>query len=124
MRECRRALRAARHLASRGQLRATKSSTTHAITRRDVIYRAICRALTHAASSDSGRQHAAAVRVVADCTLPRQHGLLRPVLPLALLLADAYVTQRVNCSPTRFTVACRDVTAQSRTRHSRLNLRS
>jgi len=53
MRECRRALRAARHLASRGQLRATKSSTTHAITRRDVIYRAIRRHLTHVACRDT-----------------------------------------------------------------------
>ena len=48
--------RAARHLASRGQLRATKPSTMHAITRRDVIYRAIrcclTRALTRAASFD------------------------------------------------------------------------
>jgi len=40
---------AARHLASRGQLRATKPSTTHAITRRDVIYRAIRRRLTRVA---------------------------------------------------------------------------
>ena len=92
----------ARRLASRGQLCATKPSTTDAITRRDVIYRAIRHRLTHA-----------------DYTLPRRHGLLRRVLPLPLLLlADAYVTQRVNCSPTRSTVACRDVTAQSRARHT------
>jgi len=77
------------------------------------------RALTRAASSDSGRPHAvAAVRVVADYTLPRRHGLLRRVLPLPLLLADAYVTQRVNCLPTRSTVACHDVTAQSRARQT------
>ena len=69
----------------------------HAITRCDIIYRAIrrrltrARALTRAASFDSGRPHAAAaaVRVVADYTLPRRHGLLRRVLPLPLLLADA-----------------------------------
>jgi len=102
----------------------------HAITRRDVIYRAIRRRLTHvmlraltrAASLDSGRPHtAAAVRVLADYTLlrrRRRHGLLRRVLPLPLLLADAYVTQRVNCLPTRSTVACRDVTTQGSTRHT------
>jgi len=45
--------RAARHLASRGQLRATKPSTTHAVTRRDVIYRAIRRRLTRVACLDT-----------------------------------------------------------------------
>jgi len=38
--------RTARHLASRGQLRATKPSTANTITRRDVTYRAIRRRLT------------------------------------------------------------------------------
>jgi len=99
----------ARHSTSSiaSQLCATKPSRTHAIARRDVIYRPTRRsltcahALTLATSSDGGRPHAAAaVVVVADYTLPRRHGLLRRVLPL-LLLADAYVTQRVNCSPTR-----------------------
>jgi len=46
--------RAARHLASRGlQLHATKPSTTHAITCRDVIYRAIRRRLTRVACLDT-----------------------------------------------------------------------
>jgi len=67
----------------------------------------VLRALTRAASFDSGRPHAAAViGVVADYTLPRRHGLLRCVLPLSLLLPDAYVAQRVSCSPTRSTVVC------------------
>ena len=100
----------ARHSTSSiaSQLCATKPSRTHAIARRDVIYRPTRRrltcahALTRATSSDGGRPHAAAaVRDVADYTFPRRHGLLRRVLPLPLPLADAYVTQRVNCSPTR-----------------------
>jgi len=45
--------RTARYLASRGQLRATKHSTTHAITPRDVIYRAIRRRLTRVAYLDT-----------------------------------------------------------------------
>jgi len=47
--------RAARHLASRGQLHATKPSTTHAITRRDVIYWAIRRRLTRVACLNTCR---------------------------------------------------------------------
>jgi len=47
--------RAARHLASRGQLRAMKPSTTHAIKRRDVIYRAIRCRLTRVVCLDTCR---------------------------------------------------------------------
>ena len=46
---------AAQHLASRGQLRAMKPSTMHAITRPDVIYRAIRCRLTRVACLDTCR---------------------------------------------------------------------